>query len=442
MLIRDHELVLATRIAEPRDGLPVRRPARRTLRRAWRAREIARVAFLGRHGEDLTARFEDRALTGGREHPAPHASREVFPVRPRPREVAAYVDRQRLWLHRGRVHHEERAAVLEDEAPAPLLEVLDVELPELRHLRQRAARGVIGPDVDGVVAVGKEVDLPVEEDRLHVVRAVPRQLRDREGLEIDPLDRLVLAAPVVPPLALPGLHHLVGDRAAVRRDLAAPRARERHRRGQSPIERDGPELRVRNGRSLARGGEDDALAVRRPATRRVRQRVPGQALRFATGRRDDVDVRVTVVARLERDPLAVGRELRRGLDAGEAGQTPGISSIAPGDPEIAAVAEHHVAVADVRKTQEARRRLRHRKGQKQQGRDQGEQDRSSSQLSSFRGRCAAPRLFWQRFAPARVPLILHPAPIAPRPAPSRPAPRAPPPYEAPDRVRMDGRRDP
>ena len=74
-----------------------------------------------------------------------------------------------------------------------------------------------------------------------------------ERLEVDDPDRTILSAAIVAPLFVPRVVHAVRDAAAVGRDLALIRARERHRRLDTAFDRHGPEARrARSAPSVAR----------------------------------------------------------------------------------------------------------------------------------------------------------------------------------------------
>ena len=150
-------------------------------------------------------------------------------------------------------------------------------------------------------------------DRIDVLRIGPRRRDEIVGLEIDDPDRPVLAAAIVAALLVPRVVHAVGDVRAVGRDLALIAARQRHRLLDAALDRHGPEARRAARRPRrARRGEDDRLAVRRPALHVVAAGMPRQPLRLAAFGRHDVDVDVAGVLAAERDPLAVGREMRIG----------------------------------------------------------------------------------------------------------------------------------
>ena len=64
------EAVLAARVGEPRDLLPVGRPRGVAVVAAARLRQVARVAVLPRHRDDLPAELERRAVAERRDRRA------------------------------------------------------------------------------------------------------------------------------------------------------------------------------------------------------------------------------------------------------------------------------------------------------------------------------------------------------------------------------------
>ena len=237
--------------------------------------------------------------------------------------------------------------MLEDQGSATGLEVLGVELLEFCQLPEGVGRRVVGINVDGVVAIGQEINRVAGVDWIAVVAIVPGEFVDRVVAQVEDPDRLVLPSAVVTPLVLVALDHLVGELLAARRELAAPGPRHRHRLGESAVDRDRPELGIGHGRAGSTGGEDDRLAIVGPAPGGVGAGVPGQALRFATVDRYDVDVRVAIVLTREGHRAAVRRELGVALDALEAGQAPCVTALASDDPQVSAVGKDDVLGADV-----------------------------------------------------------------------------------------------
>ena len=244
--------------------------------------------------------------------------------------------------------------LLEHEHPAARLEVPGIELLEVGQLLEAPCRRVIRPDVDGEVAVGKEVDRVVDVDGGRVVGTVPRQLLQRVVFEVEHPDRLVLAAAVVAPFRLPARDRLVGELRAIGRERSAPRARHGHRLGETALESDRPELGIGNRRVGAPRCEDDTAAVVRPAAAGVGAGMPRQPARFAALDRHHVHVDVAVVLAGEGHHRAVGRELRIALHTLEAGQPASRSAVAIDDPEVGGIGEDDVLVTDVGLAQQPR----------------------------------------------------------------------------------------
>src|ERR1039458_4199028 len=101
------------------------------------------------------------------------------------------------------------------------------------------------------------------------------------------------------------------------------------------------------------GVEDVNLVVIAPARRQwALRRIEGQLLGLAAIRGHDVDLLIAVVLAGERDPLAIGRELREQLDAGVRGESRGRAACRVDQPEVAAVGEYDAVIVDVRKAEE------------------------------------------------------------------------------------------
>ena len=93
---------------------------------------------------------------------------------------------------------------------------------------------------------------------------------------------------------------------------------------------------------FAIGYEQHALAVRTPSGHDVRGRVPGQATGLTALHGDDVDIGVVVIIGRERDPLAIGREVRGELGGGIRGELHGVAAVSLADPDVASVDECQV----------------------------------------------------------------------------------------------------
>ena len=347
VLVGDHQLVLAALVAEPADVGTVGRPGRGPLGAAAADRQVAHVTLLGGHREDLATGLEHRALARGRQGRGLHQVDGLGPVGPGPGEVAVQGHGQRAGLAAGRVHGPQAAAVLEDQAAVAAGQVLAVELLEEGPLLQAAGDRVPGPHVHAPVPVAEEEHGVAQPGRRQVVAVGPGQALHLEAGQVDHPHRVALAAAVVAPLAVPLLHHLVGQALAAGAEHAVLRPGQGQGHRQDAVQADGPQLGRRPRRAGAAGGEDHAGAVGGPAAHLVRQRVPGQAHGLAAGRGHHVDVGVAVVLARERHQAAVGREMGIGLGAGEGGQAPGVAAVAVDDPDVVGVHEGDLRGAHV-----------------------------------------------------------------------------------------------
>ena len=160
-------------------------------------------------------------------------------------------------------------------APGPRIDRLDVEVGELRRLRELLGLGVERPDIRDAIAIGQEVHRVARPHGVHVLRVGPRRRDEIVGLEVDDPDRTVLTAAIVATLLVPGAVHAVGDVRSARRNLALVAARQRQRLLDAARGRHGPESRRRVGRpARSAGREHDGRAVGRPALHGVRAGVP------------------------------------------------------------------------------------------------------------------------------------------------------------------------
>ncbi len=116
--------------------------------------------MLGRGGEDLAPRFEQRALTAGRERPAFDAVRYVLQLGAHVRQVGRHDNLHGPRLLRGQIEHVKPAGVLEDDRVGSEAGPLHVVLGEICYLAGPLGAQLVGPDVElfVVVAVGEEVD--------------------------------------------------------------------------------------------------------------------------------------------------------------------------------------------------------------------------------------------------------------------------------------------
>ncbi len=342
-LVSDEQLILAGGVREPGDPRAVGRPGGRVIAGAGAFGEVAPVAVLGGHGEDLAARFDDGADAGGREGGEVRVE-IVLPVGPRPREVAADVNLQLLRRASLRVVQVKITALLVDDDAAARVDPFHVVLIVGGDLRQVLGCRVVRVHVHREVAVGEEVDGVAEPDGLAVAAAVPGQLCHLHRVEVEHADGLRLPAAVVAPLGVPRVDELVGEALAAIVQIALEGAGHRHPlRHAAGCGVDRPHLRLEARAALPAGDEQHA-PVRRPAAHVVATRVVGDAPGLAALHRDDEGIRVAVVLAGEGDLLAVAREVRIGFRAGEAGEPLGVAAGAIHDPEIVRVGEDDVLI--------------------------------------------------------------------------------------------------
>src|SRR5262249_20833078 len=94
--IAEHKLVLSTSIREPCEARAIWRPGWTAIIRAGTLRQVSIIAFLCGHCEDVTAGFEGRANSGGRQCRIANHTGNFFELRPRPGEISGYFDVQSL----------------------------------------------------------------------------------------------------------------------------------------------------------------------------------------------------------------------------------------------------------------------------------------------------------------------------------------------------------
>ena len=158
LLRPDHQAVLAARVGEPGDLLPIGRPDGRALRRPRAPRQVARITLLGGDGEDFTASGEQRARPTRRQRRRLDPLRRVHPARLGPGQIAAARDGELGVLARRRLEQVEIARFFEDNDARAGVECLDVVVLVVRELRELLRRNVVLPDVRRPVAIRNEVD--------------------------------------------------------------------------------------------------------------------------------------------------------------------------------------------------------------------------------------------------------------------------------------------
>ncbi len=352
----DVQRVLAGGVGEVGDLPAVRRPRGAALVRPGGARQIARVPFLARHGDDLAAELEHRPRAGRRERGVADVARAFDESRPRFAQVRGNADRQRPRRRGAGVEHVQPARLLVDDPPAAGRRAEDGKVVVPGQLPDRLRLRVVAEQVELAVPIRSKVHRVAHPHRIHVVRAVAR-LRDvLDGVIaclVQP-DARRAAAAVVLPLQERRAERVVGDAPAVRRVGRARRVGNRQRLLDPAVHGNGEELREPGREDGARRREQHALAVGREPLHEVGAGVPREPHRHAALRGHHVHVGVPLVLRAERDPRAVGRERRTRFLTVVGREPPDVAAVQPRAPQISGVDEGHVLAARRRLRQQER----------------------------------------------------------------------------------------
>ena len=349
--IADHQPVLAGAVAEPGDLLPVGRPDRAAIVRAGSSGQVASVAVLTRHGDDLAPRLEDRALSVRSDRRPADRAAHFLPARSRGQAVAPHANLQALDLLGVRVVGMNRPALLEHHHAGSAGNVPHVELTRGGHLLRLPRTRLVAPQVHHSVAVGAEVDETTEPRREGVVGVLARDLLDvvRFGI-VDP-HPIGATSAVALPAAECVAKRGVGDAFRVRSVGGVRRTRNRERLRGAARDRRTVEARLRSAR-LAPARKDHVRRVGVPTLDVVAAGVKREAPGDPAVDRQEVDVGVALVLRRVRHPRAVGAQVRARLPAHVAGEAACIPPAAGRDPEIVSVDEDDVLGGDRRVLQE------------------------------------------------------------------------------------------
>ncbi len=232
---------------------------------------------------------------------------------------------------------------------------LKVEALVLDDLLDLFGFRVVAEEGDGAVAIGEEVNLVADPERVRVVGIVARDLGEIERCQVDDPDRLGLAAVVALPRDLPLIEGRVGDQLAVGRDRSAVGGGKRKFDGKAgAVGVDAEELGEVVPCSAA-AEEEDVLAVGRPAGDDVLIGVIREAMGYAAGRRHGIDVDVAVDARGVSEGLAVGREEGAVDDGSRGGEANGFATGSCHDPDVVGMAEGDLLLAEGGVEEEQRR---------------------------------------------------------------------------------------
>ena len=340
VLVAHLKLVFTGGVAEVGDRLAVGGPCGIALEGARCSGEVARIALLGRHREDVTARLDEDACSGRREVDALHGRGcDLRQSRPQRRQVAADRDVEYALRAGGEVEQVERAELLIDERARTRVQGLEVEAVVRDHGLDAPGRGVVFEQRHRTVAVREEIHALADPDGCKVIRVFARNLHEVEGLQVDEPHRRRLPASVAFPRPLPLHHRHVGEGASILGQAPLARARQRQQRRQTGAVGVNTQQPRKIGVTGAEGLDQHVLAVRGPADRSFTGGVPGQAPRHSARRIDHVDVVRAAGFDGVRDLQAVGRIIRAGRHGVHRRQSFRVAAFPCDRPNIAAIEE-------------------------------------------------------------------------------------------------------
>ncbi len=348
------------------------------------AGQVARVALLGRHGDDLAPELEHRPGPARREVGVADVLDALHEPGARLPEVGGHGNREALRRAGGGIEQVQPAGLLVDDLAAPGRRLQHGEIVVLRDPAHLLRRGVVRVDVELAVAIRAEEHGAADPHRVDVVRAIGRlrHLLDRmvPGV-VEPHSGDAPAA-ILLPLVERGRQRVVRDTAAIGRVGRLVGVRDGQLRFHAAADGYGVEVLIGAGERGTPGGEQHALAVHREGLDEIRAGMPREALRHAAFGRHDEHVGVAVVLGGKRDELSVRRERGPALHAVIRGQAADVGAVQFRYPQVVGVDKRHVRAIRGRLGQQARVACvgfgRHRGGhdERREQNQQGESGRS------------------------------------------------------------------
>ncbi len=217
-----------------------------------------------------------------------------------------------------------------------------VQHREVRMFGQRAhgpGLDVVGIQVEFAVAIRTEVDGVPYPHRVDIIgmRGRLRNAHHRFVAAIEqPQDGIGTAA-IMLPLHEGRRERVIRDLLAIRRPCRAGGVRHLQFGLDAAVDRHREQFAEAIVERRARRREHHRLAVRRKALHHVGARMPGQALRYSTFNRQQVDIDVAIDLRAVGDQLAVRRKHRIGFFARVGGQAARRAAVDVGQPHVAGV---------------------------------------------------------------------------------------------------------
>ena len=353
VLIGDDQLILPVRVGQVGHVGAVGGPRGVAVVHAHRTREVAHVAVLGGHGEDLAAGPEHRTHARGRDVHGSDERHRVLTVGSHVRQVRGDVDVQGPLLARVQVQLVQAAGLLVHDGTGVGCGVLDVHVVVVGE-QAHGAVGAIRIDVHGAGAVGEEHHLVARPDGPRIGPVLVGDLHVVVRGQVEDPHRGDAATAV----ALPGLEGLaegdVGHAFAVGGDGGAIRGGHGHGSGHTAPQRHGEDAAVAARLGQPPRPEQHGLAFRGPPAHGVLGGVEGQSVGLAALHGHHVHVGIAVVVAGECHVRPVRGEEGVALHAGVHRQPARVRAVSVGDPHVAGVHEGHVVGGHRWRTQEER----------------------------------------------------------------------------------------
>src|SRR5208283_206946 len=259
-------------------------------------RDIADVSFVSGNGENLAPGFENGAGSGGGDAEVLDAPGLNFgEMRPYGLNVAGNVNGHVSRLMRCQVEELDRAKLLDHDRIRPGRGGFEIEAIAVQSLADLLRPGVVGEEADGSIAVGEEINGVADPHRVVIVGIVAGNFGNARILQVGNPDGRGLAPVIALPRRLPLNVRHVGQVRAIRRKRSFSGDRNRELRGESTIDRYRVKLELEVAETVAPGGEQDFLAVGRPAHHVIVGRMEREPARNAAAGRNDEKVSVAIV---------------------------------------------------------------------------------------------------------------------------------------------------